>query len=125
MGTGLKVATFQQRFAALFEESGKTIMELSKELHISNQTVSAWKTGARSPKEPTIIAIAKHFKVNVAWLMGFDVEKLEPVEETRPIFTPDSDKWRLIITNMTLEDYEMVRDAFNRTERRLREEGKM
>ena len=125
MGTGLKVATFQQRFAALFEESGKTIMELSKELHISNQTVSAWKTGARSPKEPTIIAIAKHFKVNVAWLMGYDVDKMEPVEESRPIFTPDSDKWRLIITNMTLEDYEMVRDAFNRTERRLREEGKL
>ena len=125
MGTGLKVATFQQRFAALFEESGKTIMELSKELHISNQTVSAWKTGARSPKEPTVIAIAKHFKVNVAWLMGYDVDKMEPVEESRPIFTPDSDKWRLIITNMTLEDYEMVRDAFNRTERRLREEGKL
>lgn len=125
MGTGLKVATFQQRFATLFEESEKTIIELSKELHISNQTVSAWKTGARSPKEPTVIAIAKHFKVNVAWLMGYDVDKMEPVEESRPIFTPDSDKWRLIITNMTIEDYEMVRDAFNRTERRLREEGKL
>lgn len=125
MGTGLKVATFQQRFATLFEESGKTIMELSKELHISNQTVSAWKTGSRSPKEPTIIAIAKHFKVNVAWLMGYDVDKMEPVEESRPIFTPDSDKWRLIITNMTLEDYEMVRDAFNRTEKKLHEEGKL
>jgi transcriptional regulator with XRE-family HTH domain len=125
MGTGIKVATFQQRFAALFEESGKTIMELSKELHISNQTVSAWKTGARSPKEPTVIAIAKHFKVNVAWLMGYDVDKMEPEEETRPIFTPDSEMWRLIITNMTIEDYEMVRDAFNRTERRLREEGRL
>ena len=125
MGTGLKVATFQQRFATLFEESEKTITELSKELHISNQTVSAWKTGARSPKEPTVIAIAKHFRVNVAWLMGYDVDKIEPIEESRPIFTPDSDKWRIIITNMTIEDYEMVRDAFNRTEKRLREEGKL
>jgi transcriptional regulator with XRE-family HTH domain len=100
-------------------------MELSKELHISNQTVSAWKTGARSPKEPTVISIAKYFKVHPAWLMGYDVDKLEPVEEVRPIFTPDSEKWRLIITNMTIEDYEMVRDAFNRTERRLHEEGKI
>ena len=49
----------------------------------------------------------------------------QATEEIRPIFTPDSDKWRLIITNMTIEDYEMVRDAFNRTERRLREEGRL
>lgn len=75
MGTGLKVSTFKDRFTSLFEESDKTITELSKDLHVSNQTISAWKTGTRSPKEPTIIAIADHFHVNVQWLMGFDVDK--------------------------------------------------
>ena len=125
MGTGLKVATFQQRFSALFEESEKTIMELSKELHISNQTVSAWKTGARSPKEPTVIAIAKHFKVHPAWLMGYDVDKLEPVESSTPIVIPDSDKFREIMENMSVADYEMVMDAFARTEKKMREEGKL
>ena len=51
--------------------------DLSKDLHVSNQTISAWKVGARSPKEPTIIAIADHFGVSVKWLMGFDVPKYD------------------------------------------------
>ena len=123
--TGLKVATFKERFNELCENNPQNASRIADDLRVSRQTVSAWRSGYRSPKEPTIIAIAKHFHVTVPWLMGFDVEKLEPVEETRPIFTPDSDKWRLIITNMTLQDYELVRDAFNRTERRLREEGKL
>lgn len=75
MCTGDKVSTFKQRFATLFEESGKTTTELANDLHVSNQTISAWKTGVRSPKEPTIIAIAKYFNVTVEWLMGFDVAK--------------------------------------------------
>lgn len=123
--TGLKVATFKERFNELCENNPQNASGIADDLHVSRQTVSAWRSGYRSPKEPTIIAIAKHFHVTVPWLMGFDVDKLEPVEEVRPIFTPDSDKWRLIITNMTIEDYEMVRDAFNRTERRLHEEGKI
>lgn len=75
MCTGDKVSTFRQRFTELFEESEKTITELANDLHVSNQTISAWKTGVRSPKEPTIIAIAKYFNVTVEWLMGFDVAK--------------------------------------------------
>lgn len=123
--TNLKIKTFRERFIELCEENPKNDTALAKALHVSKQTISAWKIGTRSPKEPTIIAIAKYFCVSIPWIMGFDVDKTEPVEESRPIFTPDSDKWRLIITNMTIEDYEMVRDAFNRTERRLHEEGKI
>ena len=85
MGTGLKVATFKQRFAVLFDESEKTITELAKELRVSNQTISAWKTGTRSPKEPTIIAIANYFGVSVEWLMGFDVEKVSQADSSRPL----------------------------------------
>lgn len=75
MKTASKVATFRERLSELFEESEKTNKDLSKELHVSNQTISAWKTGTRSPKEPTIIAIANHFGVSVKWLMGFDVDR--------------------------------------------------
>lgn len=73
--TNAKITTFRSRFNQLFEESDKTTTELAKELHVSNQTISAWKTGARSPKEPMIIGIAKHFGVSVEWLMGFDSQK--------------------------------------------------
>lgn len=75
MQKGTKVATFRERFSDLFEESELSITKLAKELHVSNQTISAWKTGVRSPKEPTIIVIADYFGVSVSWLMGFDVEK--------------------------------------------------
>ena len=70
-----KVATFRERFSTLFDESDKTMQDLSKELHVSHQTISAWKMGTRSPKEPTIITIANHFGVSISWLMGFNVER--------------------------------------------------
>lgn len=77
MSTSLKVSTFRERFTELYSESEKTMKDLSKDLHVSNQTISAWCVGTRSPKEPTIIAIADHFDVNVKWLMGFDVPKYD------------------------------------------------
>ncbi len=123
MGTGLKVATFQQRFAQLFEESEKTTTALAKELHISNQTVSAWKIGTRSPKELTIIAIAKYFRVNVPWLMGFDVEKAAPRNDA--IAIPDTKMFQKLMENMSYEDLVMVTGAFRRTEQKMREEGKL
>ena len=74
----MKVSTFKDRFSELFEESKMTTTQLGKELHVSEQTISAWKVGARSPKEPTIIMIANYFHVNVRWLMGFDVDRERP-----------------------------------------------
>ena len=123
MGTGLKVATFQQRFATLFEESEKTITELSKELHISNQTVSAWKTGARSPKEPTVIAIAKHFRVNVAWLMGFDVDKYEAVEKPPHFVIQNIKQFGHLLQYMTQDEYDFVVAAFDKARERMRAKG--
>ena len=71
----MKVSTFQDRFSELFEESKMTTTQLGKELRVSEQTISAWKVGSRSPKEPTIIMIANYFHVRVEWLMGFDVDR--------------------------------------------------
>ena len=78
MYTHEKISTFRERFLTLMEESGKTSIELSKELKVSNQTISAWKTGARSPKDLTVIAISEYFNVSVPWLMGFDEPKKRP-----------------------------------------------
>ena len=75
MHTGKKVSTFRDRIIELFNDSGKNNTELAEELHVSNQTISAWKSGKRSPIEPTIMMIADHFGVQVDWLFGFDVEK--------------------------------------------------
>lgn len=67
------VSSFIERFNELCDGSRRNDTELAKELHVSKQTLSAWRTGVRSPKQPTIIMIAQYFNVSVEWLMGFDV----------------------------------------------------
>lgn len=125
METGLKVSTFKERFSILAEENKKNTIALAKELHVSNQTISAWKTGARSPKEPTIIAIANHFSVAVGWLMGFDVKKEaeKPVQSEMPVFIPDSQKFVEVTRHMHPDDYRMVMEAYERTYKKMKEKG--
>ena len=118
--TGLKISTFRERFTELFEESEKSITSLAKDLHVSNQTISAWKTGARSPKEPTVIAIADHFGVTVEWLMGFDWVKEKP-RSSGHIVVPDSNMFRKLVDYMTPDEYETVMTLFDRAHKRMKE----
>ena len=121
MFTGKKVSTFQERFTQLVNESGKSLLKLSKELHISNQALSTWRTGVRSPKEPTIIAVADYFHVNVQWLMGFDVIK----KANRHIIVSNSEIFRKILLAMEPEDYETVMRIFEKTEIAMKERGEL
>jgi len=100
MENAYKVTTFKERFSDLLDGSDKTLMELSKELHVSNQTLSAWKLGTRSPKEPTIIAIANHFHVSVEWLMGFNVPKQGNQQETEASEIPKTTEARIVSGGM-------------------------
>jgi transcriptional regulator with XRE-family HTH domain len=78
--TTQKVSTFRERFRTLCSENPSSDSRLAEQLHVSKQTISAWKSGARSPKDPTISAIAQFFNVNVKWLMGFDVPRDPGIE---------------------------------------------
>ena len=69
------VSSFQERFSELCESSPMSDTSLGNALHVSKQTISAWRTGTRSPRKPIIIDIANYFRVSVAWLMGYDVKK--------------------------------------------------
>lgn len=66
---------FQTRFSELLDEYSGSYGDLSKALNVSKQTISAWRTGARSPKTPMIEHVAHFFNVCVPWLMGLDVER--------------------------------------------------
>lgn len=70
-----KVSTFKERFAQLCSENPSSDSRLADSLHVSKQTISAWKSGLRSPKDLTVIMIASFFNVNAQWLMGFDVPR--------------------------------------------------
>lgn len=67
------VSTFPERFSELVE--GKTVIEAGEMLGISKTTVSAYKTGKRSPKVPVLNSIAHYFHVDPLWLMGMNVPK--------------------------------------------------
>ena len=121
MFTGKQVSNFQERFSQLVDESGKSLVQLSKEIHMSNQALSTWRTGQRTPKEQTIIALADFFNVNVGWLMGFDVVK----KANRHIIIQDSELFRKIIMGMERNDYETVMRIFEKTELAMRERGEL
>ena len=123
--SGKKICTFQDRFVELCENKTMSDTALAKALHVSKQTISAWKIGTRSPKIPTVIAISDYFKVNIAWLNGFDVEKERKSDETArviPIVVPDSERFVKLVKYMPEDDYQYVMHAFERAEKRLKEE---
>lgn len=67
------VASFPERFSELID--GMTFTQVGEEIGVSKQTVSAYANGKRNPKKPVLRAIADHFGVDPAWLLGYDVPK--------------------------------------------------
>lgn len=65
--------------------------------------------------------LAEALGVDPGWLMTGE----EPAHEERrlPIVIPDSEMFVKITSNMSAADYEMVMDAFDRTYKKMQEEG--
>lgn len=104
MHSGKKVTTFKERLSDLFSETALTDTEIADKLKVSKQTISAWKCGTRSPKEPTIISIAQYFHVNVEWLMGFDVEKYGPLMEQKQSQATGTENARISLVARGMSD---------------------
>lgn len=83
-----KSSDFVHRFSELLDSSPLTDSDISQRLGVSKQSVSAWKTGVRSPKKPMILHIASVFGVSELWLMGFDVDKNAQDPSIPPGFEP-------------------------------------
>lgn len=122
MHTGTKVATFRERFNQIFDEKETNNTALAKELNVSNQTISAWRIGSRSPKVPTVVAIADYFNVALEWLLGFDVPKEAPHRDV-PIVIPNSEMFTKIVHYMSHADYVTVMEIFDKTYKKMREMG--
>lgn len=127
---GDKISTFSERFRQLIEESGKNQTVIAEEFGMSKQALSTWVNGTASPKKPTLLTIAAHFGVNVAWLMGFDVPRnittaaaparrniietrpytvpmLGNVAAGQPIYAPEDYEARVPVTNGIKCDFAM------------------
>lgn len=124
--TKQKISTFKERFSELCDSSPMNDTSIADALNVSRQTVCSWKAGTRSPKKPTILSIANYFRVDVAWLMGYDVSK-EPglymlvnnaiqagrAMERRLIEeeTPKTDDIRLLVRDLNKLSPEQVEQA--------------
>lgn len=63
-------ARFSQRLNELIAASGKSAAAVARDLGISKQALSTWRTGIRTPKPPTLKTLARYFRVSVDWLTG-------------------------------------------------------
>ena len=116
----MKTATNQERLNELFDADPRNDSAIAAELGVSKQTISAWRSGFRSPKKPMLIKIAELYHVSIEWLMGFDVDRSSAAS---PIFIPDSEMFLKVMENMSVADYELVIDAYNRTYNKMKEKG--
>ena len=113
---------FGTRLKQTMEEKDMSASELSRASGVGKNLISYYIHGRCKAKQDKVYLLAKALRVNPGWLMT-GVEQV--AEETRPIVIYDSDLFRLIMENMAVSDYEMVMDAFHRTEDKLRTEGKL
>lgn len=61
---------FRERLAELITESNRKQNEISRDLGISKQKLSKWKTGYNEPNIDEIIVLAKYFGVTTDYLLG-------------------------------------------------------
>jgi transcriptional regulator with XRE-family HTH domain len=119
----MKVATSIDRLNDLFDSDSRSDTAIAKDLHVSKQTLSAWRKGRRSPKKTMLVKVAEYYNVSIEWIMGFNVEKC--MDSTRSVIIPDSELFKKILMNMDPEDYKTVMEIFERTNLRMKEEGKL
>lgn len=119
MQTGKMVSTFRERLTLLCERAkqaeGKHVKqsdeEIAKGIGVSKQTVSAWRCGDRSPKQPAIEATARYFGVNIDWLMGFDVSEKSNIENKKPIPENELNKELVsLLADLTPQEISRVAD---------------
>jgi len=72
------MADFTSRFIELTSRYSGSDTDLGNALGVSKQTISAWKTGKRFPKQPAVRSIASFFGVSIPWLMGITDEEGKP-----------------------------------------------
>jgi transcriptional regulator with XRE-family HTH domain len=95
---------FQNRLAAVFDESRLTQQEAARLLQTGQSTISQWLSGASTPRPKTLLKIAAALKVCPIWLTEGKGEKTPAIncpqepevrEETKDLAAP---------TNQVLED---------------------
>ena len=75
-----KISTFSERLKILMDLNSINANALSLKLNINKSIISRYLSGKMQPKQDRLDAIANFFKVNHAWLMGYDCEMFKQSE---------------------------------------------
>ena len=59
-------------FERLMNEAGETHYQVAKATGVSQSTLSDWKLGKTTPRNPTLKKLADYFGVSVSYLKGTD-----------------------------------------------------
>ncbi len=73
--TKFDILKFAERLKELMDNAGYNTHSLAKAVFLSPGTISKYLNAKMEPQRSTIELLAKHFRVNPAWLMGYDVDK--------------------------------------------------
>ena len=68
------MSAFIERFSTVLANSGKKQIEICKELGISKQKLSNWKTGYSEPNLDDIVMLAVFFDIRTDYLLGLEDE---------------------------------------------------
>ena len=72
---------FHERFCWLLNKErayGRSQDEIASALNVSKQTISGWKSGARTLRAPMVKTISAMFGVRPDWLSGEWSENVDP-----------------------------------------------
>lgn len=73
---------FAERLSNLMDTYNETIYTIGELLNLSPATISRYSNAGMAPKITTIEVLANYFKVNPAWLMGYDVPRELIIDES-------------------------------------------
>jgi transcriptional regulator with XRE-family HTH domain len=111
---------FSYRLRKAMADKNMKASELSRLSGVGKADISNYINFKYVPKQDKCYMLAEALGCDPGWLMTGD----EPILEERviPIVVPDSERFVKLVKYMPEDDYQMVMHAFERAEKRLREE---
>jgi transcriptional regulator with XRE-family HTH domain len=82
-----------ERLNEVFDSDPRTDSMIAESFHVSKQTISAWRTGSRSPRKSKLQEIADFYHKDIIWFFGY-----EGTAEEKPVPTEEDEQVKEIIS---------------------------
>ena len=115
--------TLYERIRKLRIEAGMSQDELAKAMGYKDRSmITKIETGKVDISQKKILAFADVLHTTPGYLMGWTDEENEEHQKVIPIVVPDNERFVKLVSYMPQDEYFMVMQAFERAEKRLKEE---